>query len=452
MTPLEAKQYLDSFINYELKPLIPYASSFKLERVTHLFNLIGNPQKSLKIIHVAGTKGKGSTCAFTASILESAGYKVGLYTSPHLNDDKERIRILGFREEDERVAFRGKIKESEFCRLLEGMKPYLETMREKEEGKHLSYFEVYTALALSYFHERQVDFAVLETGLGGRLDATNAVDSFICAITPISLEHTKQLGSTLAAIAKEKAAIIKNQNQLAVIAPQADEAMEVIKERCQEIGVRALLVDQDIHTEFIQENTSGQVFNIKGTIGEYTDLRTRLLGRYQLINAAVSVGIIESLSHLGFPVEAEAIKEGIQNTVWPGRFEIIRQNPPIVLDGAHNGESCRALAHAVQNIFPQRKIILILGLSGDKDKVGICRELNEVASEVVLTKANHPRAIDLIEKESKDLFRNKNVISSANVKEALKIALGRAKRHDVVLVAGSLFVVGEARELCINHN
>ena len=452
MTLLEVKQYLDSFINYELKhPQGPL--SFQLDRVEKFLGLIGNPHKKIKCLHVAGTKGKGSTCAFIAYMLQSAGYRVGLYTSPHLNDFKERIRILNpqVSNQNEQDVFSGKITDAGINRLIESLAPFIEQVHVDQRLGPLTFFEVLTVMAIYYFYQTQVDFAVLETGLGGRLDATNVVDSLVCGLTPISLDHTQLLGKTVEEIAEEKAAIIKSKKQIVVVAPQPLAAREIINKRCQQIQTKAIFVGEDIRCEFLSQDSKGQRFNIRCIHREYKNLETSLLGRHQMMNTAVALSMLESLQQQGFDMEPEAIQQGIAQTRWPGRFEIISQNPLIILDGAHNPASCRVLTDTVKEIFPNKKIILVLGISDDKDKIGICHQLNTIVHQVILTKSKHPRAYEFKNDELKDLFPAKNSSSIPDVQEAIEFARDKVDPQSLVLVTGSLFVVGEAREILIKR-
>ncbi len=447
MTPREAKRYLDSFANFELSNT-SYAPSFRLDRVHHLLELLGNPQKKIKIIHVAGTKGKGSTCAFTAFILKNAGYKVGLYTSPHLNDYKERIRILNPRIKYGALkdSFAGKIKMSAFCRLLGKIKPVVETLRNDKEFGGITYFEIYTVLALCYFKENKVDFAVLETGLGGRLDATNTADSLVCAITPISLEHTQQLGKTLTKIAAEKAAIIKSRHQTVIVAPQINEALKVIKKYCRKLYAQPVFVGKDIVGKSIRQNLKEQTFEVKTSKKTYAHLKTKLLGRHQVVNAAVSIGIVEALEEKGFKISEQAVREGIKETIWPGRFEMVRSKPLVILDGAHNSGSSKVLAQTIKDLFPKEKVTIILGISKDKDRKGICRELRKIARQFILTKARHPRALDFKTVRKENLFAGVEVKYTGNIKGAMNLAL--RQKEEIIIVTGSLFIVAEARKLC----
>lgn len=457
MTYPEAVRYLESFINYEKISCWSYKESLKLERIRNFLQIIGNPQDSLRCIHVAGTKGKGSTCAFIAYILREANFKVGLYTSPHLSDFRERIRILSspLTTHNSQLEFEGLISKDELTKLVERLKPAIEKYNQKSEYGPLSFFEVYTALAFIYFREKKVDFAVLETGLGGRLDATNVVKPLVVAITPISYEHTQKLGYTLREIATEKAGIIKTQDSTVISAPQEKEVMEVIRKKCEEIGAKLYEVGEDI---VYLKTKDG--FSVKGISGKYSGLKIRLLGEHQLVNATLAIGLIEGLRFYNIHVGIDSIRAGINNTVWPGQCEVISKEPLIVLDGAQNIASSIVLKKAIKENFSAKgaclpdgqgsasggkyqKLILVLGICNDKDIEGICKELSDFAEAVVLTKANNPRAT--APETLANYFNGKPVYITNNVKEAKAQAFRIAKREDLIVVTGSLFVVGEFR-------
>ena len=448
MTYPETIRYLESFINYEKIPVYPYKESLKLERIRDFLSAIGDPQDSLRCIHIAGSKGKGSTCAFIAYILREAGHKVGLYTSPHLSDFRERIRILtqNSKLKTQSSEFEGMISENELSELIEKLKPAIEEYNKNSKYGPLSFFEVYTALAFVYFKEKKVDLAVLETGLGGRLDGTNAVNPLVCAITPISFEHTQKLGNTLREIATEKAGIIKvHSSELVahslnvISAPQEEEAMKVIRNRCQEVGAKLCEVKKDIK---YQKREDG--FDIKGRLKEYRDLKIKLLGGHQIVNAAVAVGVIEALRDCGINIGDEAVREGSYNTIWPGRCEVISKNPLVILDGAQNIASAQALKKSIKENFNYKKLILVLGVSKDKDIKGICRELYDLADEIILTQADNPRAAD--PQILAQYFKNKATYITGNVKEAKALGKRIARKEDLILATGSLFVVGEFRD------
>ena len=429
MSFLSAQEYLNSFINNEKHLNQVKSSSFTLDNIKNLLKLLGNPQDQLSIIHVAGSKGKGSTCAFTAQILHEAGYTVGLYTSPHLEDMTERIRILNpvsLRAQHSEVwqshaIFADSISEEKFQMSMEAIKPSI------KQVKKLTYFEVLTALAIFYFAQEKVDFTVLETGLGGRLDATNVGISKVCAITPIGLEHTAILGSTLAKIAGEKASIIKDARQKVVIAPQVLEAQKVIEERCQKFNIQSVLV-KNLDDHF----------------------KISLLGQHQKANAATAIEIIKCLRQLNFMISDEAIQEGLQKTYWPGRFEIVHKEPTVILDSAHTPESARVLMDTIQEVLPNRKVLLILGVANDKDKQTIGKELNKITDQVIVTQFNHPRSGYFEDGELQNIFLNKKCIRTNSVQEALNAAYQNYTPEHVILVTGSIFLIAEARRLCIS--
>ena len=445
MTFLETQEYLNSFVNYEILTDFSYKDDFRLERIQDFLSSIDNPQKDLKCIHIAGTKGKGSTCAFIAYILRRAGFKTGLYTSPHLESFRERIRV--FDPNSSKVEdFEGMISEADICEYVERLKPAIEKFIKESKWKRLSFFEVFTALSFLHFKDSNVDFAVLETGMGGRLDATNTVDPLVCGITPISLEHTQRLGNTLEAIAVEKAAIIKNKNQIVICAQQPKEVLDVIKKRCQEFDAKLYLLGKDIFFEETLSDINGQVFNCFDSFSEHTYLKISLLGYHQLINAALAVGVVDSLKLHNIVISSDAVKKGLDETSWPGRFEIIQKDPFVILDGAQNIASAKALKDIIKKIFGAQKVILVLGIMQDKDIKGICRELESISKNIILTKADSPRAAE--PKKMSGFFKDKRDIKLASsVKEAIELSKSISQKNDIILATGSLYVVGEARKL-----
>ena len=462
MTYPEVVKYLDSFIDYEKIPKYAYPQSLTLERVAELLKILNNPQDELKCIHIAGTKGKGSTCAFIAYILSEAQFRVGLYTSPHLSDFRERIRILEPtpNTQDPRSDFEGMISREELTALVKNLKPNIEKYNSQSKHGALTFFEIYTALAFMHFKEKKVDFCVLETGLGGRLDATNKADPLITAITSISYEHTNQLGKTLTKIASEKAGIIKARLRLAtrsssltvISAPQEKEAIEVIRKRCKHQVARLYEISKDITFQIVESHSLYQRFNIDGVLGRLTDLKIGLLGRHQIINATLAVAVILALRKFySARVSLESIKNGLYNTTWPGRFEIIQGKPLVALDGAQNRASAQALKDLLIEQFPNRRIILLLGISQDKDIRGICQVLIPISEEVILTQADNPRATDTetIEQILRCQIPNVKckITKIRRVKEAMALAQKKARPEDLILVTGSLFLVGELRDL-----
>ncbi len=435
MTYQEALRYLNSFVNYEKQYEYDYKKSFKIERMKRFASLLGNPQMAVKSIHIAGTKGKGSTCAILHSILKEAGYKVGLYTSPHLVSFQERIRIGDCL-----------ISEEDVCKLLDKIKYIIDKFKDDRP----SFFEVYTALAYLYFKERRVDFAIYEVGLGGRLDATNVIEPLACAITPISYEHTDKLGNTLSQIASEKAGIIK-ENGICVLSPQEKEALAVIEDICKERKTKLIVVGRDIMFEELKATDEKETFSIFGLFNEYPILEMKLLGHHQVINAATAIGIIEGLSFHNIIIPFDAVKEGIAAAKWEGRLEVITRDPYLIIDGAQNRASAATLAKSIKKQFRYKKLILVLGVSKDKDINGILDELLPISDSIILTKSK------VVERACapsriKELIsaKDKEIILTSNVEEALDKARSKALTEDLVLVTGSLFVVGEARHILVN--
>jgi len=441
-----AVAYINSFINFEKISRYQYASSFKLERIRAILDELGNPQKGLSAIHVAGSKGKGSTSAITAYILKEAGHKVGLYTSPHLVDFKERIRILdGSRlDNGDPGKFEGTINGKDFIELVEKIKPVAEKFRDHKTLGRVSFFEIITSCAFLYFKKKQVDIAVLETGLGGRLDATNVVTSLACGITNISLEHTDKLGNTLAEIAYEKAGIIKEQN-LVISARQEKEAREAIRKVCRKKNAGLLEVGKDIKYSILDSGESGQVFDLKGPGYCYKNLELNLIGAHQIENASLSIGMLKAIDQKKFYIEESTIRGGLKKADWPGRLQIIQRNPYIVLDGAQNPASMLALATSVKNIFRYEKLICVFGISCDKDIKGVSDILDAFSDIIVLTKSSsNPRATDI--SRLKGYFRSSRpcLEKSRDIDEAMRKALKLSNKKDLILVTGSLFVVGDA--------
>ena len=356
MTYQETLTYLDSFIDYERVPFYDYKKSVRLNRMQRFLKALGNPHKDLRAIHISGTKGKGSTAAMVSSILREAGLKTGLYTSPHLISFRERIKING-----EEIA------ENELSGTLDEMRPVIERLGKKEKP---TFFEVYTALAFLYFRKMKTDFVVLEAGMGGRLDATNAVDAKISAVTPISFEHTQKLGNSLREIAYEKSGIIKN-HALCITSLQEGEALKVIEDVCRRKNAKLLCVGRDIIFEEGPFSDERQHFRVWGRFGEYHNLGLKLLGQHQIVNAAVAIGIVESLRTYGVIIPHDVIKRGFLSISWPGRIELAVTDPRVVLDGAQNAASAEALAAAIKRHFIFKNVILILAVSSDKDNDGI---------------------------------------------------------------------------------
>ncbi|MCS7286205.1 MAG: folylpolyglutamate synthase/dihydrofolate synthase family protein [Anaerolineae bacterium] len=427
----EALEFIYSFTDYEkLKGYRYSPEEFNLARMEKLLEFAGNPHTFFRSLHVAGTKGKGSTCAIMESVLRAQGYRTGLYTSPHLHTFRERIRIAGELVSEEDVASG-----------IEELRPLIE----KVPG--LTTFEIMTALAFFLFAHKGVEVAVVEVGLGGRLDATNVITPMVSVITSIGYDHMQLLGNTLASIAREKAGIIKKGIPV-VSAPQEEEALLVIEETARLRGSPLILAGRDWVWEDVEKGREDQVFTVKrlNPPGFSVRVRLPLLGVFQPVNATVAVAALDQARSQGLQVTDEAIVEGLEKVKWPGRLEVLQNSPLFIVDGAHNVDSARRLAQSLRELFSWNRFILVFGASSDKDIPGMLKELLPLADVVFFTRARNPRAAspEAILKEAQVLGFDGKVVEPANkaVEEALKEALA----EDVVCVTGSLFLVAEARE------
>jgi dihydrofolate synthase/folylpolyglutamate synthase len=427
-----AEAWVNSFTNYEKLPPAAYdASYYDLRRVEALLRELGDPHLAARTVHVAGTKGKGSVAAMTASVLRAAGFRTALYTSPHLLDLRERLQING-----------EMIPPETFAALAGEIRPRVEAINREARWGKLTAFEVLTVLAFLWFAREKVDWQVLEVGLGGRLDATNVCRPDVCAITSISHDHTAILGNTLDKIAAEKAAIIKP-GCLAVTAPQAPEALFIIQAVCLKQGVDLWVGKKDLTLRHLGGDLEGQDFEVKGRNGSYR-LHLPLLGRHQAENAAGVVGIYEALVARGVPLRAEHLRQGMAAVKWPGRLQIVRRDPLVVLDGAHNGHSAATLAKALRDTFTFRRCTLICGVSADKDYTAIILPLTRVASDIIVTRSRNTRAADPSALAEEVARLGMQVTVAENMEKAFALAIGKAKSKDLVCVTGSLFVVADA--------
>jgi dihydrofolate synthase / folylpolyglutamate synthase len=396
-----------------------------LERIGVLLEALGNPQQACRIVHVAGTNGKGSTCAMIESGLRAAGYRTGLFTSPHLIEPTERIQIAG-----------RAIGAGQFAAAFDQIHACAETLlRQERIDLHPTYFESVTAMAMLVFRECGVEFAVLEVGLGGRLDATNVVTPELCVVTPVDFDHEAYLGKSLESIAGEKAGILKPRVP-AVFASQRTEAQGVLESRAAALGA-AVTHSSDVAISGVTLHARGSDF----LWGEQPMLRIScpLAGAHQVENARTAIAALGRLR-----VAPEAIQEGIAQTRWPGRLERVSQNPEIVLDGAHNPASARALAEYLERFYEPRRVWLIYGAMRDKAVEEMAAILFPRAGHVIVTAPAQARA--LRPESIRGLADHDCIQVSANIREALTLAAG-ASREDTIFVTGSLFLVGEARAL-----
>ncbi len=415
-----ALDYLYSFVDYSLKHASELAKAdFSLDRMFALMDALGNPQAKYPVIHIAGTKGKGSVAALCASALTAAGYRTGLYTSPHLEDYVERIQVDGSPLTHEGLAA-----------LVDEVKPAVARIPK------LTTFEITTAIGFLAFARQNVDAAVIEVGLGGRLDATNVVTPRVSVITSLSMDHTAVLGDTLARIAGEKAGIIKEAVPV-VSAPQKEEALEALLRVARERSAPVTLVGRDVTFEAQGASLDGQEFRIQDM-----EFKIPLLGSYQVLNAAVAYA---ALKQSGLNVSDAALREGFSRVKWPARFEVARREPPVVFDSAHNEDSFARLRETLERHFPSRQVYLILGASEDKNLAGMLRVMKPLIRELIVTRADHPRALDVekIQSAADALEVPNEAVTpvAAALTRALELS---AKDGSIVLSAGSMFVTAEA--------
>ena len=439
----DALDYIFSFVNYEKPVRFGYnAETLNLGRMRELLDRLGRPQDRFRCVHIAGTKGKGSTSAMIESVLRTAGYRTGLYTSPHLHTWRERIRFDGTL-----------MPKAALVEQLSKARPSIEAMPE------LTAFEIMTALAFIYFAQEGVDWAVLETGLGGRLDATNVVTPAACAITSLSFDHVELLGHTLPEIAAEKAGIIKPGVPV-VSAPQAPEALAVIEQVCSERNARLIRAGVDWTATRQRADLSGQTLTLRRAADGLTvpDLRIALLGDHQIINTTVAVALLAELRAQGIGITDDVLRRGLAAANWPGRFEQLNKRPVIVLDSAHNIDSALRLRATLAEFFPhtpKRRLALVFGASADKDIPGILEVLLSPdatgsyapPAKVIVSRSGHPRQADpaLLAELARGIAPNAAVEVRDSLDAALADVLAWAKPDDLICVTGSIFVVAQAR-------
>ncbi|WNG48942.1 bifunctional folylpolyglutamate synthase/dihydrofolate synthase [Archangium minus] len=415
-TPAEALEFFSR--------LSPSSIKLGLERVREALEALGHPERRYPALHVAGTNGKGSTCAFASAALHAAGYRVGLYTSPHLVRVNERIRVDGVEIEDEVFG----------QRILEVLE------RHPDAATSLTYFEFGTVVAFWHFAQEAVDVAVVEVGLGGRLDATNACQPLVTAITSVSFDHMEYLGNTLGAIAGEKAGILKPGVPV-VVSRQEPEALVAIERRAGEVGSPVLLEGREFSVVNRSEGNlayEGPSFSLEGiTLG--------LRGEHQRQNAAVALAALELLSQRGLSIPPEALRTGVGTARWPGRLEELGGQPPVLLDGAHNPAGVQVLLAGLRSLYPGRRVHCVFGVVADKDRGPMLRALLPSCTSVHLTPLDTPRSLppERYLDEARALCAE--VCTYPSLDDALAGARRRATPDDVILCTGSLFLVGAAR-------
>lgn len=418
-----------------LRGLTKFGMNFGLGRITELLRRLGNPQEGLAIVHIGGTNGKGSTGVMIAAVLETAGYRVGSFTSPHLHAYTERYRING-----QDIAPR------EVAALVSMLRPHLDAMV-REGFEHPTEFEVSTAMAFCYFRQQNVDLLLLEVGLGGLIDSTNVITKpLVTVITNVSKDHMDYLGHTIAEIASVKAGIIKKGVPL-VTAARDTVALEIIQQACRENNAPLVLVGRDVGWEAGgQISLAGQGLHIKGMRGDYRDLWLPLLGRQQLENAATALAVIELLCAKGFSVSTAALRAGLKSIHWPARMEIASTDPLVLIDVAHNHEGAKCLRRLWDDYFPGRQVVLVIGMLEDKEQGKVAAELAPRARLAIVTRPDSPRAgaWQQLAREIRPLAEEVRVIEE--IKEAVVQGIAAAGPRDLVCITGSFYMVARARE------
>jgi len=406
-----------------------------LDSTGKLLELLGNPQDSLNVIHVAGTNGKGSVCSFISNILKEEGYKVGLYTSPYLETFTERIRVNGENIPKEDVA-----------RIITLIKEKINIMI-SEGYSSPTEFEIVTAMAFYYYNEQKMDYVVLEVGLGGRYDSTNIIKNpLVSVIVSISLDHIGILGDTIGKIAYEKAGIIK-ENGTAIVYKQVKEAEDVIKEVCKNKNSDYIEVNFD-NILVKKSDIYSQVYDCTIMDEKFENIEIKLIGEHQVNNSIVALNVVKFLrDNKNVKISNESIKNGLLTTKWPGRIEKIMENPMFIIDGAHNEDGAKSLRKSLEKNFPDKKLTLLIGMLADKDIDSVLKILMPKFNKVITTTPDNHRAINSEELKNRISMYVEDVISIENIEDAVKYTLDNAKEDEVIISAGSLYMIGTVRTL-----
>ncbi len=409
-----------------------FGSKLGLENITELLHRLGDPHRQFKAIHVGGTNGKGSVTSMLTHVLFEAGYRVGMFISPYLERFTERIQVNLEEIQPEELADITALVKTKVDEML-------------EDGRnHPTEFEIVTAIGFVYFARRQVDYAVVEVGLGGRLDATNVVDPLVSVITSISYDHMDVLGNTLDKIAYEKAGIIKP-NRPVVSYPQPPEAMEIIRNVARQRNAPLYKVNNDAIL-IRSSGIDGQIFDYTFDGQAYPNVAIQLIGCHQVVNAATALTTISVLRQQGLSLSQASIYEGMKKANWPGRIEILRRQPYVVIDGAHNAKGAQALADAIREYFADRPVTLVIGVSRDKEVDAILKELCPLAESVIVTRYENPRSLepDILAERVKRYYPGQIVVER-DAKKAIQTGLERVKPDGLLLFTGSLYLIGMIR-------
>lgn len=414
-----------------LSGLSKFGMNLGLKRIKTLLNYVENPEENLAVVHIGGTNGKGSTTALLASILKEAGYRVGSFTSPHLYSYNERISLNG-----------QPISAEDFTKLIEEVIPYVLKVKE-EYGENPTEFEVLTMIAFLYFSRVKAQIAVIEVGLGGDLDSTNVIEKPLLAIiTNVSVDHAEQLGSTPSLIAQSKAGIIKKDCPV-ITASNDVSVLKVLRKKSAELQAPFYEVSREVQGDFIGEIQKGQLFTAKTSLKDYGTISLPLLGKHQIINSYTALLAAELLQKKGWEITEESILKGLKGVKWPGRLEILKEHPTIIIDGAHNPAGIKALTQwLIEHKNKYGKVILLIGMLADKDREQAAFMLAPHVNKVIVTKPLSPRAEKW--QELGEYFPDFcQVIYQENWLKALHKACEIANAEDLILVTGSLYLIGE---------
>ena len=440
----QALNYLFERTDYEKQTVLRYnVTTFNLDRMKKLLSLVDNPHKKIPTAHIAGTKGKGSTCTMLAKMLEANGHKVGLYTSPHVVSIHERVTING-----------EMISESEMLGLLNRLHDPIEKLVKTGAP---TFFEIMTALAFMYFADKNVDIAIIEAGLGGRLDSTNVIDPKVVGITSISFDHMKQLGTTLELIAKEKAGIIKKGVPVITV-PQDVTAMKALKKQANEtkapFSVTGTDIDFSYRFESSREHGPHTRICLTTPTSRFEHLKVPLPGEHQAINCGLALAMLDKLKNCGFKIDDEKAINGLNDIAMIGRMELISQDPRVIVDAAHNAASIKALIQAIGQHVPYDSMVMIFGCNADKDVAGMLEQLQYGADKVIFTRSNNPRA--MFPQDLADMYSEicgKMCQTALTLRDSMAIAQSAVGKEDLICITGSFYLVGQAKtQLQINAN
>ena len=434
----KAMKYLFNSTDYEKQQKLRYnVTTFDLKRMEKFLKTLHNPQKKVPMVHIAGTKGKGSTATMLAKMVEANDYSVGLYTSPHVTTIHERITINS-----------EMITDKEMLSLVNRIKATIDKFAEDNDA--LTFFEIITAMAFLHFADKKVDIAIIETGLGGRLDSTNVINPELVGITNISIDHQNLLGTTLGCIAKEKAGIMK-QGIPVVTVPQEPEAMRVLKKQALALGAPFSVTGKDI--DFSSRFESSREFGPHTRIclttqsSRFEHLRVPLPGEHQAVNCGLALAMLDKLKVQGYQINDQKAINGLAGVSMAGRMEIICNDPRVIIDAAHNASSIKALIQAIGQHVPYDSMVIIFGCNSDKDVAGMLEQIQYGADKVIFTRSNSPKA--MLPQDLADMYTEicgKMCQTALTLREAVRIARSAVSREDLICVTGSFYLIGQAKE------